>query len=125
MDDLTQLLESLKSKVEEKDEPATEIKEDAIKKQEEEVKESKEDKIEQEVKDKFFKTGIDGLDDLCGKGIPAGSNILIGGGPGCGKTILSLQLLLNAAKRGEKCLYMSFEESEQRLRKHMKEFGWD
>ena len=33
--------------------------------------------------------------------------------------------MINAAKKGEKCLYLSFEESEQRLKEHMQDFGWD
>jgi circadian clock protein KaiC len=77
-------------------------------------------------KDPFFiKTGISGFDKLLEKGIPKGSAVLIAGGAGSGKTIMCLQILANAAKNGKKCLYMSFEESENRLRKHMDDFGWN
>jgi len=76
-------------------------------------------------KKEYFLTGIEGLDLLIGEGIPRGSSILIEGGPGSGKTILSLQILYNACKRGEKCLYMSFEEPEHRLKEHMYSFGWN
>ena len=117
MDDISSLLESLAKKTEKTAKTEKKIGPQAIKYVE---KEENNEKAE----DKFFKTGVDGLDDLCGKGIPRGSAILIGGGPGSGKTILTLQILLNAARRGEKCLYMSFEESENRLKKHMREFGW-
>jgi len=72
----------------------------------------------------FVKTGIEGFDKLFEHGIPKGSAILIAGGAGSGKTILCLQTLANAARSGEKCLYMSFEESEDRLRNHMEDFGW-
>ncbi len=72
----------------------------------------------------FIKTGISGFDKLLEKGIPKGSAVLIAGGAGSGKTIMCLQILANAAKNGKKCLYMSFEESEARLRKHMDDFGW-
>jgi len=72
----------------------------------------------------FIKTGIEGFDKLLEHGIPKGSAILIAGGTGSGKTILCLQTLANAARTGEKCLYMSFEESEDRLRNHMEDFGW-
>ena len=44
---------------------------------------------------------------------------------GSGKTILSLQMLNHHAKKGKKCLYMSFEESEERLIQHMEDFGWN
>lgn len=72
-----------------------------------------------------IKTGIEGFDKLFEHGIPKGSAILIAGGAGSGKTIMCLQILANAAKSGEKCLYLSFEESEERLREHMENFGWD
>lgn len=73
----------------------------------------------------YVKTGILGLDALLERGIPKGNGVLIAGGAGSGKTIMGLQMLANACKRGEKCLYMSFEESEERLREHMEDFGWD
>lgn len=72
----------------------------------------------------FIKTDIEGFDEMFEHGIPKGSNILIAGGAGSGKTIFCLQILANAARTGEKCLYMSFEESEDKLRDHMEDFGW-
>jgi circadian clock protein KaiC len=72
-----------------------------------------------------IKIGIDGFDELVGKGIPRGISILVCGGPGAGKTIFCLQTLNYSALNGEKCLYMSFEESEERLKQHMKDFGWN
>ncbi len=76
-------------------------------------------------KREFVRTGIEGFDELFEYGIPKGSSILIAGGTGSGKTILCLQIVANAARAGEKCLYMSFEESEERLKQHMEDFGWD
>jgi len=73
----------------------------------------------------FIKTGIEGLDSLFERGIPKGSSVLIAGGAGSGKTILCLQILAKAARSGGKCLYISFEESEGNLRKHMEDFGWE
>jgi KaiC/GvpD/RAD55 family RecA-like ATPase len=73
----------------------------------------------------FLMTGIPGFDELFDYGIPRKSNIIIAGGAGTGKTIMCLQMLANAAARGEKCLFMSFEESEERLVQHMKDFGWN
>jgi circadian clock protein KaiC len=73
----------------------------------------------------YVKTGIKGFDGLFEKGIPKGNSVLIAGGAGSGKTIMCLQILAEAARRGEKCLYMSFEESEERLRRHMRDFDWD
>lgn len=73
----------------------------------------------------WIKTGVPGFDDLLEKGIPKGSAILIAGGPGTGKTIFCLQTLNHAASNGEKCIYISFEEPEERLIQHMKNFGWN
>ena len=73
----------------------------------------------------WVKTNIPGFDALFEYGIPKENNILICGGPGSGKTIFCLQVAYEAAKRGEKTVYMSFEESEDHLRKHMRSFGWN
>ena len=83
----------------------------------------KSDKEAEDTKE-YIKTGIKGFDELFDKGIPKGNSVLIAGGAGSGKTIMCLQILAEAARRGEKCLYMSFEESEERLRRHMNDFGW-
>jgi len=72
----------------------------------------------------YVKTGVEGLDALFYKGIPIGSSTLLAGGAGSGKTILGLQILANHARKGKKCLYMSFEESEDSLVHHMEDFGW-
>ena len=73
----------------------------------------------------WVKTGVPGFDDLLEKGIPKGVSVIVAGGPGSGKTIFGLQTLNYGAAHGEKCLYMTFEESEKRLRQHMHDFGWN
>lgn len=83
------------------------------------IKEKKEKRLAK------IRTGIPGLDALFDNGIPESSSVLIEGGPGTGKTILCLQLAYNMCKAGKRCLYMSFEEPESRLREHMRDFGWD
>jgi KaiC/GvpD/RAD55 family RecA-like ATPase len=76
-------------------------------------------------KPETIKSGITGFDELInGGGIPTGTNILVSGGPGTGKTIFCFQILYNAACDGHKCLYITFEEPEERLREHMRQFGW-
>ncbi len=72
----------------------------------------------------YVMTGVAGFDELLDKGIPKGSAILVAGGAGSGKTIFSLQTLVHQAGLGKKCLYMSFEEREERLVEHMNTFGW-
>lgn len=70
-------------------------------------------------------TGIPGLDDLIEGGIPEGSTVLVSGGPGSGKTILSLQFLIAGATKGEKGVYISLEEDTNRLRDYIsKVFEW-
>ena len=73
----------------------------------------------------YIKTGIEGFDALIEKGIPKGASILVAGGAGSGKTIFCLQICNYHAVRGKKCLYMSFEENEEKLKEHMVDFGWN
>jgi len=75
--------------------------------------------------DDHIYTGVPGFDDLFEQGIPRGSSILVAGGAGSGKTIFCLQTIAYGCAHGEKCIYMSFEESEDRLKQHMRNFGWD
>lgn len=70
-------------------------------------------------------TGVPGFDSMIPEGIPTGSNILVSGGPGSGKTTFCIQMLGHAARQGEKCLFLTFEESEERLIEHMEEYGFD
>jgi len=78
-------------------------------------------------KEAYMKIGIQGLDELFkkGYGIPFGDSVLIEGGPGSGKTVFCLAAINGLCKQGKKCLYMSFEEPEERLISHMKNFNWD
>jgi KaiC/GvpD/RAD55 family RecA-like ATPase len=73
----------------------------------------------------FIKTGVPGFDDLMEKGMPKGSSILVCGGPGSGKTTFCLNTLCHAAGKGEKCLYLSFEENKNRLYDHMRNYGFN
>jgi circadian clock protein KaiC len=89
------------------------------------MKELKKKKIEKVAVSEWMKTGVHGFDELFEKGIPKGSSVLVAGGAGSGKTIFCLQTLMKNASEGKKCFYMSFEESEERLINHMKDFGWN
>lgn len=73
----------------------------------------------------YMTTGIQGFDELLDKGIPKGSSIIIAGGAGSGKTIFCLQTMINKAKENSKVLYMTLEESEDKLVRHMEDLGWD
>ncbi len=71
-------------------------------------------------------TGVKGLDEMLGGGLPSGRCILVCGGPGSGKTIFGVQFLYNGAvEYGEAGLYVSLDESPSHLREDVSGFGWD
>ncbi len=72
-----------------------------------------------------IRTGIPGFDDVLNGGIERGWVYLVKGGPGSGKTIFGLQFLMEGALKGEKCLYISFEQSAEELKLQADTFGWD
>jgi KaiC/GvpD/RAD55 family RecA-like ATPase len=81
------------------------------------------DKIKKEA---VLKTDVKGFDELfTEKGIPSGNSVLIAGGPGTGKSTLCRQICYNLVSKGKKCMYVSFEESKERVIKSMEKFGWD
>ncbi len=70
-------------------------------------------------------TGIKGFDKLIGGGFEEGSINLAVGGNGSGKTIFTMQFLMEGIRRKEPTLYITFEESKEEFYKNMLEFGWD
>jgi len=70
------------------------------------------------------KTGIWGLDDILSGGFSRGHLFLVEGAPGTGKTTIALQFLLEGARAGEKCLYITLSETEQELRDGAASHGW-
>src|SRR5262249_17346369 len=71
-------------------------------------------------------TGIIGLDELTGGGLPAGRPTLICGGAGCGKTLLATTFLVNGAvDYGEGGVFVSFEERAEDLAKNVASLGYD
>jgi circadian clock protein KaiC len=69
-------------------------------------------------------TGVSGLDDILGGGLPARRLYLIQGEPGSGKTTLALQFLLEGARRGEKVLYISLSETREEVEEVARSHGW-
>src|SRR3954462_15403065 len=61
-------------------------------------------------------TGITGLDQVLGGGFPRNRVYLVQGNPGVGKTTLALQFLLEGARAGEPCLYVTLAETQEELR---------
>lgn len=71
-------------------------------------------------------TGIKGLDEITYGGLPLGRPTLICGNTGCGKTLLSMEFLLNGALNyDEPGVFMSFEETEKELTANIASLGFD
>jgi circadian clock protein KaiC len=70
-------------------------------------------------------TGIVGFDEISGGGLPRGRTTLLMGGPGSGKTIFSLQFLVNGARHyKEPGIFVAFEETSKRIQANAESFDW-
>ena len=69
-------------------------------------------------------TGIAGLDDILGGGLPQGHMYLIEGESGAGKTTLGMQFLLEGHRSGERTLWISLSEAERELELIAGSHGW-
>ncbi|MDD3135070.1 MAG: KaiC domain-containing protein [Methanoregula sp.] len=69
--------------------------------------------------------GISGLDDMLGGGLIPQSICAIIGTYGTGKTTFSLEFIWDGLKKGERVIYISLEEREERIITYMKMKGWD
>src|SRR6202790_3461390 len=71
-------------------------------------------------------TGIQGLDEITGGGLPRGRPTLICGGAGCGKTLFAAEFLVRGAMQyGEPGVFMSFEETDAELKANVASLGFD
>lgn len=81
-----------------------------------------------ESSDKFHRnrsaSGVPGLDNILHGGFISHRLYLVDGDPGAGKTTLSLQYLIEGAKAGEKCLYITLSETKDELVAGAKSHGW-
>jgi circadian clock protein KaiC len=69
-------------------------------------------------------TGVPRLDTMLGgRGYYRGTTILVTGTAGTGKTSLSATFVDAACRRGEKCLYLAFEESQDQIIRNMRSIG--
>lgn len=69
-------------------------------------------------------TGINGLDQVTGGGLPAGQATLVIGQAAAGKTVLCLQVLARALERGEGGVFVTFEESPAQVKRDAASFTW-
>lgn len=71
-------------------------------------------------------TGIHGLDEITGGGLPAGRPTLICGAPGAGKTLMSIEFIVRGAVEfGEPGVIMAFEEQAEDLEANVASLGFD
>jgi circadian clock protein KaiC len=71
-------------------------------------------------------TGIKGLDDITGGGLPQGRPTLVCGSAGCGKTLLAMEFIVRGAMEfGEPGLFVSFEENTAELAQNVASLGFD
>ncbi len=74
---------------------------------------------------KRVKTAIPGLDKLIGGGLLRNSVTILEGGPGSGKSIFCMQFLVKGIKKhNEPGIYISFEETPERILSDMEPFNW-
>lgn len=71
-------------------------------------------------------TGIRGLDEITGGGLPRGRPTLVCGSAGCGKTMLAAEFIVcGAVLENEPGVFMMFEESAAELTENMRSLGFD
>lgn len=71
-------------------------------------------------------TGVTGLDELTGGGLPKGRPTLVCGGPGCGKTLLAMEFLVRGAlEYKEPGVFVAFEEKSDELAINVSSLGFD
>jgi circadian clock protein KaiC len=74
--------------------------------------------------DQKISSGIGGLDEVLGGGLPKDAMYLVQGNPGVGKTTFALRFLLEGTERGERAMYVSFSETKDELAAVGRSHGW-
>jgi circadian clock protein KaiC len=70
-------------------------------------------------------TGIQGLDEITGGGLPRGRPTLVCGSAGCGKTLLAMEFMVRGATQyNEPGVFMAFEETTQELTQNVRSLGF-
>ena len=69
-------------------------------------------------------TGVAGLDDVLGGGLPSNRLYVLEGKPGSGKTTLALQFLREGVRLGQRTLYITLSETLEELNDVAASHGW-
>jgi circadian clock protein KaiC len=72
-----------------------------------------------------LRTGVKGLDEMTGGGFVLGDTTLITGPPGTGKTTFGLQFLMQGVAEDENGVFVTVEETPQKIASDALNFGWD
>jgi circadian clock protein KaiC len=82
--------------------------------------------LQHTVSDERVSTGVARLDGMLdGQGYYRGSTVLVSGTAGSGKSSLAAHFVDAACRRGERCLYLAFEESPKQIARNMRSIGLD
>lgn len=82
--------------------------------------------LEHEASSERVSSGLEPLDEMLGgQGYFRGSTVLVSGTAGTGKTTLAAHFAAAACDRGERCLYLLFEESPSQMIRNMRSAGID
>jgi circadian clock protein KaiC len=71
-------------------------------------------------------SGIEGLDEITGGGLPKGRSTLVSGGPGCGKTLFAMEFIVRGIlDHDEPGVFVAFEEKVDDLKRNFLSLGFD
>ncbi|MBL8972126.1 MAG: circadian clock protein KaiC [Myxococcales bacterium] len=79
--------------------------------------------LEHEATNERVSTGIARLDEMLGGGPYRGTSVLLSGTAGTGKSSIAAHFAEASCRRGERCLYYSFEESQSQILRNMRSIG--
>lgn len=81
--------------------------------------------LSQTISDERISTGDDDLDAMCGGGYFRDSVIVVAGATGAGKSLVAATFLADGLARGERALFVGFEESAGQVQRNMRNWSYD